>query len=152
MLKISLETKMNLKTNINTKPLMNAISRDMLTVVRSRFRQSRNANGERWADITHREGKPLVLTGSLRDSIRRSNTSNKAVIGTSDKRARIHNYGGIIRAKNKPYLVFKINGKWIKVKSVTIKARQYMGFNEQMLKKYEEMIVKYYQEKLGGKK
>lgn len=32
--------------------------------------------------------------------------------------ARIREFGGVIRAKNKPYLVFKVNGQWRKVRRV----------------------------------
>lgn len=34
--------------------------------------------------------------------------------------------GGVIRARNKPYLVFQINGQWVKVKSVKQKGSFYM--------------------------
>ena len=34
--------------------------------------------------------------------------------------------GGVIRARNKPYLVFQINGRWVKVKSVTQRGSFYM--------------------------
>lgn len=41
--------------------------------------------------------------------------------------ARIHEYGGIIKAKNAPYLHFMTkDGAWHKVKSVHIPARPYM--------------------------
>ena len=43
------------------------------------------------------------------------------------KYARIHEYGGIIKAKNKPFLVFQTkDGAWHSVKAVHIPARPYM--------------------------
>lgn len=43
------------------------------------------------------------------------------------KYARIHEYGGIIKAKNKPFMVFQTkDGAWHSVKSVHIPARPYM--------------------------
>lgn len=35
--------------------------------------------------------------------------------------------GGVIRARNKPYLHFKVNGHWVKVKSVRQKAIGFMS-------------------------
>lgn len=37
----------------------------------------------------------------------------------------IHEYGGIIRAKNKPYLRFKVRGQWVRVKQVRIRQKKY---------------------------
>lgn len=39
---------------------------------------------------------------------------------------RIHELGGVVEAKNAPYLVFQVNGKWVKTKKVTIPARPYL--------------------------
>ena len=41
--------------------------------------------------------------------------------------AHIHNVGGVIRAKNAPYLKFKIGNQWIQVKSVRIRRKNYMA-------------------------
>ncbi len=41
--------------------------------------------------------------------------------------ARIHEYGGIIRARNAPYLTFRTeDGRWHRVKQVTMPERSYM--------------------------
>lgn len=45
--------------------------------------------------------------------------------GKVKKYAEIHETGGIIRAKNKPYLVFKVLGRWVRVKQVRITRKQY---------------------------
>lgn len=41
--------------------------------------------------------------------------------------AHIHNVGGVIRARNAPYLKFKIGNQWIQVKQVRIKRKSYMA-------------------------
>ena len=41
--------------------------------------------------------------------------------------AHIHNVGGVIRAKNAPYLKFKIGNQWIQVQSVRIRRKSYMA-------------------------
>jgi hypothetical protein len=79
-----------------------------------------------------------VDTGAYRDTISRqyaSKTEAGAVEGKvgvahgpASKYARIHETGGVIRAKNKPYLVFKTrDGAWHSVKSVTIPKRRPLG-------------------------
>ena len=41
--------------------------------------------------------------------------------------AKIHEFGGIIKARNKPFLAFQVDGgEWVFTKSVTIPARPYM--------------------------
>lgn len=37
----------------------------------------------------------------------------------------IHEYGGIIRARKAPYLVFKVKGRWVRVKQVRIRQKKY---------------------------
>jgi hypothetical protein len=37
----------------------------------------------------------------------------------------IHEYGGIIRARSKPYLRFKVRGQWVRVKQVRIRQKKY---------------------------
>ena len=39
--------------------------------------------------------------------------------------ASIHEYGGVIRARNKPYLVFKVKGQWVRVKQVRIRQKRF---------------------------
>lgn len=39
--------------------------------------------------------------------------------------ALIHEIGGVIKAKNKPYLVFWVMGQWVRVKQVKITAKHY---------------------------
>lgn len=76
-------------------------------------------------------GKVLnVRTGTLRRSIGReiSQSGNKidGFVGSNLKYAAIHEFGGIIRAKNKPYLMFPINGGWVRTKQVKIPERSYL--------------------------
>lgn len=71
------------------------------------------------------------LSGTLKRSIHSSQPSLNSGrwevrIGTNLEYARIHEYGGTIRAKNKPFLVFKIGGKLIFTKSVQIPPRPYL--------------------------
>jgi len=40
--------------------------------------------------------------------------------------AKIHEFGGVIEARKKPFLAFQIDGKWIFTKKVVIPARPYL--------------------------
>lgn len=44
----------------------------------------------------------------------------------TNKYARIHNVGGIIVPRTKPYLVFQIQGHWVRTKKVIIRPKHYM--------------------------
>lgn len=54
--------------------------------------------------------------------------ANKVTIcvGTNLVYARIQEYGGTISAKKAPYLVFRVNGQWVRTKQVTLKGHPYM--------------------------
>ena len=72
-----------------------------------------------------------VGTGHLRSSITVSRSIDRNnltfFIGTNVKYARIHEFGGVIRAKNAPYLAFKIGEKFIRKKQVVIPARPFLS-------------------------
>lgn len=71
-----------------------------------------------------------IRTGRLKSSI---NGTSQMVgnivtgkIGTNVVYAPIHEFGGVIRAKNSPYLRFKIGDRWVSKKQVTIPARPFL--------------------------
>lgn len=71
-----------------------------------------------------------VQTGRLRSSIITDIIPQPpkliGKIGTNVVYATIHEYGGIIRAKNKPYLQFKTPTGWVSVKEVHMPERSYL--------------------------
>lgn len=71
-------------------------------------------------------GQTLSDTGRLRRSFTVRGYKDRAEVGTNVKYAAIHQLGGVIEAKNKPYLTFKIGGKFISKKRVTMPARPFM--------------------------
>lgn len=67
------------------------------------------------------------LRGDLGRSIKDRVIPLKNVrIGTDKVYARIQEFGGTINAKNSKFLRFKVNGKWVSVKKVTIKGKPYL--------------------------
>lgn len=47
------------------------------------------------------------------------------IIGTNKVYAGIQEFGGTINAKNSKYLTFKVNGRWVRVRQVTIRPKRY---------------------------
>jgi len=66
-------------------------------------------------------------------------------IGSNLKYARIHELGGVIKAKNVPYLRFKVDGNWVSVTQVTIPPRPYImsSLNESVKKIGDILGVKF---------
>ena len=71
-----------------------------------------------------------VKTGNLRNSamVESSSTGNgaEAIVRFQREYARIQEFGGTIHAKNKPYLVYQVNGHWRRSKSVTLEGKHYL--------------------------
>ena len=88
--------------------------------------------------------KAPYKTGTLRRSIHAEPVSpSKFLVGTDVKYARILEYGGVIKAKNAPYLVFKTaDGEWHQVKVVHRSPRPYFRpAMDENWEKYQKMYV-----------
>ena len=57
-------------------------------------------------------------TGALERSWRVQTTSTGAVLSSNSPYALMREHGGIIRARKKPWLRFKVNGRWVRTKQV----------------------------------
>jgi phage gpG-like protein len=68
-----------------------------------------------------------VLQRSVKSRV--GNELGKVVgrVGSPIVYAAIHEFGGIIRPKNAKYLVFQINGTWIRTKQVTMPKREWLS-------------------------
>jgi phage gpG-like protein len=93
--------------------------------------------------ILHRRSGDLA-SQLARKYVDQTEHTTTGQIGSNLPYARIHEYGGIIRAKNAPYLCFPIGGsaltpggkrsyakgakgEWVRIKQVTIPARHYLS-------------------------
>jgi len=75
----------------------------------------------------HAAGHLETGTGALRASLATTQEGLTARVGSPLIYARIHEKGGVIKAKNGPYLKFKIGGRWVQVPQVKIPARPYLA-------------------------
>ena len=78
--------------------------------------------------------KPLIGSGALMNSETidsRSDTHISISWGNGLPYAMIQQYGGVVQAKNVPYLKFKMGDQWVSKKSVKIPARPYVALEPQ---------------------
>lgn len=115
-----------------------ALGRVLVNRIRLGFRSSLDPYGMPWLAPVLRQGQPLVDTGRLRSSISSRVEGQEVVVGTNLIYAPIHQFGGLILAKNKPYLAIPVGGTaagrkptgLIFKKSVYIPRRRFMPLND----------------------
>ena len=117
-----------LKNARHPRPMMRAIAAELLSITEDNF-ESESWGGKKWP-ANARGGKILQKSGQLAASIHTASGSNFARIGTNKPYAAIHQFGGTIEAKNKPYLVFKAGGSFHSVKQVNIPDRPYLPMSK----------------------
>ena len=117
-----------LKNARHPRPMMRAIAAELLSITEDNF--ARQRWGSRKWDPTKRGGKILQKSGQLAASIHTASGNNFARIGTNKPYAAIHQFGGTVKAKNKPYLVFKVGDGFRRVKQVKIPARPYLSISK----------------------
>lgn len=99
----------------------------LVSEVQQLFRAGRAPDGAPWKPSLRARiegGKTLVDRGHLRDSYTHDASDAELLVGTNDKRARIHQFGGTIRPRSAPALRFVLaNGRHIAARQVTMPAR-----------------------------
>jgi len=98
---------------------------------------------KKWAKLKTRKGKILQNTGKLKNSISYKAMRFQTYLGTNIKYASIHQFGGVIKAKRKPYLKFKTDKGWVQKKQVTIPARPYLWLSDIGIDKIMGRILEY---------
>ncbi len=116
------------------KALYDELGDILLEGVHDRFKRGVAPDGRPWQKSWRaiaQNGQTLRDTGRLLNSIRTRLNKNGVSILTDVLYAKLMHYGGTIRAKSKPYLVFKTpTGGWVKRKSITVPARHIFGVSE----------------------
>src|SRR5690606_20982611 len=129
-----------------TRPLLRTIGNLMVNDARMNFRMSRGPDGQRWAPLKLRDGKPLLDTGRLRNSITSrlvyAGGENSVEIGTNVKYAPVQQFGALIKPRHKKFLLFPgAGGKGrIAAKQVVIPARPFIGLADRQVKKINQAI------------
>lgn len=97
------------------KDLKEGLAQEAHAQVMASFRESRGPDGVPWKPITHRDGKPLIDTSRLRNSIKARVTARGFTIATNVVYARIHNEGGWISVPERTTTnVHRADGRFMK--------------------------------------
>lgn len=100
-------------------------------------------DGTPWAK-TWRGSSILLNSGALADEIQHMATPFEVHVGSALVYARIHQFGGTIKPKDKKALAFKgADGQARFAKQVTIPARPYLGLSADNIAEAEELIAEF---------
>lgn len=111
-----------------TVKAVDAGTEELQAAIRSNIPRSRGQSAGRFAGYA---ASGALWSDVQKTAARRAGTVVTADVymrpGRSRLYQRIHEHGGIIRARRKPYLVFKIGGRWVRVKQVRIRKKEYFS-------------------------
>ncbi len=120
------------------------IGEQIVNNTKDRFKKQRGPDNRPWVKSirakVERQGKTLMLTRRLYNSITYKAAADKVEIGTNVKYASTHQEGMTIKPKRKNFLKFKVGGSWRSVKKVVIPARPFMGINDDDREDVREII------------
>lgn len=126
-----------------TQDLMNDIGEALVSSAKMRFETETDPQGQKWVKGHKKSGKTLsgeYIGGTLKKSITHNASVSEVIYGSKLEYARIHDKGGVIKAKKKKALRFQINGNWVVVKQVTMPKRQFIGISNDDKLEAMEMI------------
>lgn len=83
-------------------------------LVRECFDLSRDPYGNPWAPLVYRVGKPLILTGALRGSIKARNTADDVEVYTDVFYGKFHQQGYVSRVQDRRQPTSGRTGRFIK--------------------------------------
>lgn len=122
----------------DTTPIMRAIGTGLVTNTHDRFDDEVDPEGNAWAPLNEEYAKSKRGPGILRESAMRGGLQgsityragrDQVQVGTNKVYGAIHQFGGEILPKHGRFLIFKMGGKTVKARSVTIPARPYLGIS-----------------------
>lgn len=111
-----------------------------------RFQQEEDPQGRKWkkslraASQNGGSGKTLAMSGGLKVSLSTHANPTGLAVGTNKIYAGVHQFGGEVRAKRKPYLTFKIGDRFVRLKKVTVPARPFLGISDTDQKEVAETV------------
>ena len=140
--------QLNKLAKINYKKMHEQIGEALVANAQLRFRDQVDPEGRPWPKGHKSRGQTLTRTARLSSSITHKATAKQVEYGTNVKYARIHQFGGTIRAKKAKFLKFKTEKGWVQKKKVVIPARPFIGFSDDDLADIKEIYEKTQREAL----
>lgn len=119
--------------------LMRAIGVGLVANTQERFDKAVDPEGKPWKALNPayaalKRGPGILreagMRGGLEGSITFQVSGTSVEVGSNKVYAAVHQFGAVIKAKNAKALVFRMGSSLVRVKSVTIPARPYLGFSE----------------------
>lgn len=134
--------------NLDKAGLNNAIAEALRSNTEERFEKQQSPEGTPWKRSIRAAaggGQTLVKTAGLKNSVHARASEAGAEVGTNLKYAATHQFGAsgrTIRAKNKPFLSFQMDGRWIRKKQVTVNipARPFLGISDEDRQDIRDMV------------
>ena len=123
--------------------IWNDISERCVRSVKENFQQGGRPKKWKKSARAKKGGKTLIDTSRLINSITYQSFGDETRVGTNTIYAAIHNFGGTIKAKNKPFLKFQIDGQWKQVKSVDMPKREFMIIHNDDIEYIEDVVLNY---------
>jgi phage virion morphogenesis protein len=120
-----------------------------LKQTRRRFQEQKSPDGQAWAALNpeYAKGKrsrkilqELGMRGGLLGTIVYRVEGRRVLIGTNKVYGAIHQFGGTIVPRRGDALVFRLGGKLVMARSVTIPARPYLGASAEDRKEMAELV------------
>ncbi|RAI38163.1 phage virion morphogenesis protein [Rhodoplanes elegans] len=125
-----------------TEELMTEIGGILEASTRERISETKTSpDGAAWAP--NRAGTSILLESGrhLLDSIAFIAGADQVEVGSSWEYAHVHQDGATITPKTARRLVFKVGGKTVFARSVTIPARPFVGFSAEDREKVERLAT-----------
>ena len=120
------------------KPALRNIGEYLAQSTKDRIAREESPDGKPFAPLNplYKETKkgPGILRGESRDLsaiVWQLAGDDTVEVGNNIIYGAIHQFGGVIKAKNAPALIFSMGGETFAVKSVTIPARPYLGLSQE---------------------
>lgn len=134
--------------DIDRAGINNAIAEALRSGAVQRFEEQKGPDGGAWKKsirATAEDGKTLVDTAQLRNSINARASAAGAEVGTNVVYAATHQFGAsgrTIRAKKKKFLSFQVNGRWIRKEQVTVNIpeRPFLGVSSEDRQEIQELV------------
>ena len=116
------------------RPALEEIGDMLIADIQGRFMREEDPEGHPWAPSRRAEeegGQTLTDNAILRNSFTKEVAADSVTVGTAEIYAAIHNFGGIIEAKNSEYLMFESGGQVFFLKKVEMPQREFMGITDE---------------------
>ncbi|MDD9910193.1 MAG: phage virion morphogenesis protein [Ahrensia sp.] len=134
----------------NTRPIMSAIGQGLVSSTERRFISQTSPDGEAWQALNpdyaagKRSSRILTESGRLRSSVKFVASNDTTRVGTNAVHAAAHQFGVTITPKTGSHLIFKMGGRTVAAKSVTIPERPFLGISSEDEAMIAEIVFSFY--------